>query len=149
MQNLCQKCGLPKCQCFLHTFQRWKVCKDLFPTVSATAQASTPQPSALLPHAATLIRVCYNFNIPPATARCSCLHTSSVRWPSRHAVRKRCEWTASYSGVQKRVSVQFTFAAAVRGWTEWVAFMSSKIFCILFHLWKSMKKFFVSLQANF
>jgi len=28
--------------------------------------------------------------------------------------------------VQKRVSVQFTFAAAVRRWTERVAFMSAK-----------------------
>ena len=44
----------------------------------------------------------------------------------RHAVRMRCEWPASYSGVQKRDSVQFTFAAAVRRWTEQVAFMSAK-----------------------
>jgi hypothetical protein len=51
---------------------------------------------------------------------------SIVRWPCRHAVRKRCEWLASYSGVQKRVSVQFTFAAAVGGWTERVAFMSAR-----------------------
>ena len=50
----------------------------------------------------------------------------SVRGECRHAVRKRCEWPASYSGVRKRVSVQFTFAAAVRGWTERVAFMSAK-----------------------
>ena len=44
----------------------------------------------------------------------------------RHAVRTRCEWPASYSGVQKRDSVQFTFAAAVRRWTEREAFMSAK-----------------------
>ena len=46
----------------------------------------------------------------------------------RHAVRKRSEWLAAYSGVRKRISVQFTFAAAVRGRTEREAFMSARSF---------------------
>ena len=50
----------------------------------------------------------------------------SVRWECRHAMRQRCECPASYSCVQKRVCVQFTFAAALGGRTERVAFMSAK-----------------------
>jgi hypothetical protein len=43
--------------------------------------------------------------------------------------------------VQKRVSVQFTFAAAVGGRTEWAAFMSAKelVFFVPF-FWSSKRK---------
>lgn len=63
-------------------------------------------------------------DLRPAYGNISSL--TAVRRECRHAVRKRCEWAASYSCVQKRVSVQFTFAAAVGGRTEREAFMSAK-----------------------
>ena len=62
----------------------------------------------------------------PANLNACIMPWRCVRGKCRHAVRKRCEWPASYSGVRKRVSVQFTFAAAVRRWTERGAFMSAK-----------------------
>jgi hypothetical protein len=57
-------------------------------------------------------------------------------------MRTRCEWPVSYSGVQKRVSIQFTFAAAVRRWTERVAFMSAKkpLFFASLHKLLSLKR---------
>ena len=74
----------------------------------------------------------------------------SVRRQCRHAVRKRCEWSASYSGVRKRVSVQFTFAAAVRGRTERGAFMSARkplFFASLHKLLSLERESFLSLYS--
>ena len=65
-------------------------------------------------------------------------------WECRHAVRTRSEWPASYSGVRKRVSVQFTFAAAKeRGIKKNHAVTVKKM--LLLHQPKEKKQYFCKL----